>query len=124
MIFRKKSNPSDENKSLHESHMKNLVILAMADGHLAEIEEHLLVSIAHRHGLDEHDIDKIKNNLDNITFVQPEKYDQRIEQFNDLLSVMAADGKIDDSEEKMCREIAKRYELMPGVVDEMLKRYQ
>lgn len=124
MIFRKKSNQFDENKSLHESHMKNLVLLAMADGHLAEIEEHLLVSIAHRHGLDEGDIDNIKANLDNISFVLPEKYDERIEQFNDLLSVMAADGKIDEREAKICREIAKQYELMPGVVEEMLNKYQ
>ena len=124
MIFKRRKKEEDKAKSLHESHMKNLMVLAMADGHLAEIEKHLLVSIAHRHGLDEKDIEEIRGNIDNISFVLPEKYDDRIEQFNDLLTLMSVDSKIDESEEKHCRDLAKKYELMPSVVDEMIGNFR
>ncbi|MDX1628975.1 MAG: hypothetical protein R3345_09775 [Fulvivirga sp.] len=123
MVFSKKSNTA-EDQSVHKSHLKNLMVLAGSDGHIAQIEEHLLLAIAHRLGLNEEDVEVIKTDLDNISFVLPEKYDDRIEQFNDLLSLMAVDGKIDPSEEQLCYEFAERYELMDSVVDEMVQRYK
>lgn len=121
MIFRKKHK---EDKSVNESHLKNLMVLAMADGQLAEIEEHLLVAIAHRLGLSEKAVADIKADLDNVKFVLPEKYDDRIEQFTDLLTLMAIDGHIDPEEEEVCREFAAKYELMDNVIEEMLSRYR
>lgn len=120
-MFRK----SDNNEELvNISHLKNLMILALADGHIAEIEEHLLISIAHRLSLDENDIDKIKSELDQIEFVLPPNYDQRIEQFSDLLRLMAIDGHIDPGEEQVCRAFAKKYELMENVVEDMIAKFR
>ncbi len=121
MIFRKKEN---KNKSVNESHLKNLMVLAMADGHLSEIEEHLLVAIAHRLGLNEKDVAAIKTDVENVKFILPEKYDDRIEQFSDLLILMAIDGHIDPEEEQVCRDFAMKYELMDQVIEEMLLKYR
>lgn len=106
-----------------ESHLKNLIVLTMADGHMAEIESHLLIAIAHRLGLNEEDIERIKSNLDEIEFVLPDKYDDKIEQFEDLLWLMVVDGHIDPQEETMCREIANKFDLTHVVVDQMLAKY-
>lgn len=121
MIFKKKQK---KDKSVNVSHLKNLMVLAMADGHLAEIEEHLLVAIAHRLELTEKDVAEIKADLENITFVLPKKYDERIEQFSDLLTLMAIDGHIDPEEEEVCREFAVKYELMDNVIEDMLAKYR
>lgn len=107
-----------------ESHLKNLLILTMADGHMAEIESHLLIAIAHRLGLNEADIDRIKANLENIEFKMPDKYDDKIEQFHDLLTLMSVDGFIDPNEESYCMEIAEKFQLTHSVVEEMLKQYR
>lgn len=122
MIFRRKK--VNEDKLLRESHLKNLVVLAMADGHMAEIEQHLLESIAHRLGFSESDIEDIKKDINNIKFILPEKYDDRIEQFNDLLTLMAIDGHIDPEEEEVCRGFAKKYELMDSVYDELISKFR
>lgn len=121
MIFKKKDK---EDKSVKESHLKNLMVLAMADGHLAEIEEHLLVAIAHRLGLSEENVAAIKGDLENVKFVLPKKYDDRIEQFSDLLTLMAIDGNIDPEEEEVCREFASKYGLMDQVIEDMISKYR
>ncbi|MDH5366956.1 MAG: TerB family tellurite resistance protein [Cyclobacteriaceae bacterium] len=118
-----KKNKPQPLQNQKESHLKNLIVLTMADGHMAEIENHSLISIAHRLGFDEKDIERIKSNLDNIEFVMPDKYDEKIEQFKDLLWLMVVDGHIDPEEESICREIAKKFELTHVVVEQMLAKY-
>ncbi|MDH5604880.1 MAG: TerB family tellurite resistance protein, partial [Cyclobacteriaceae bacterium] len=112
-----------KDKSVEKSHIKNLIAVAKADGDFSEIEEHLLVEIAQRIGLSSEDVQEIKNDLDVIQFVLPERYDQRIEQFQDLLALVSIDGFIDDVEIKMCRKIAEKYELPNQVVTAMLSTY-
>ena len=122
MIFKRKK--ISDKKLMRESHLKNLMVLAMADGHLSEIEEHFMESVAHRLGFSQIEFDAIKEDIESIKFVLPEKYDERIEQFNDLLSLMAVDGKIDPEEEEICKKFATKYELMDSVYDELIARHQ
>ncbi|QSE96333.1 tellurite resistance TerB family protein [Fulvivirga lutea] len=123
MIFRRKSS-KEEAKKLEESHLKNLMVLAKADGHLSEIELHLLEAIAHRIGLTKEDISTIEQQLDKIEFVLPEKYDDRLEQFEDLLTLMAIDGNIDPEEEEICRKFGKHYELMEATIEKMIDKHR
>lgn len=120
MLRRKKK--SDEGKT-HRSHLKNLMVLAMADGHLDLIEEHLLIAIAHRLGLSESDIEDIKNNLDKIEFSLPKLYDERLEQLGDLFTLMSVDGHIDEKELEMCRELGRKYQLPEYTIEEMLQKF-
>ena len=62
------------------SHLKNLMVLAMADGYMALEEEHLLIAIAHRLGFDENIVKEIKADLDNIEFKIPDMYEDRVDQ--------------------------------------------
>lgn len=123
MITFRKPRKKDSLEGLRESHMKNLMVLSEADGHLAEIEEHLVMSIALRLGLTEDDVARIRADIDNISFVLPEKYDDRIEQFTDLLTLVAIDGVIDPNEERYIRKIARKYELMEQQVEELIQQY-
>lgn len=122
-FFRKNRN-EDDSRNQKESHLKNLIVLTLADGHIAEIENHLLIAIAHRLGFNEKDIDRIKNDMDNIEFTLPSDYDDKIEQFQDLLTLMSVDGHIDPEEEEYCIEMAKRYELTHNVVEDLLNKFR
>ena len=112
-----------KHNSIEKSHIKNLIALAQADGHFSEIEEHLLIEIAHRIGLTRSNLLEIKEELDHIEFTLPEKYDDRIEQFQDLLSLISIDGHIDEAEVEMCKKMAEEYELPNSVINNMLNVY-
>lgn len=111
-------------QSQNQSHLANLIKLAYADGHISEIEEHLLFSIAHRLGLEEQDVARIKKNIQGIEFHLPAQYDDRIEQFTDLLTLMAIDDKIDVEEERYIRQIGEKYQLTERTVNEMMTRFR
>ncbi|MEQ8927542.1 MAG: hypothetical protein RLO81_17130 [Fulvivirga sp.] len=123
MIFGRKRN-KEEVEKFKVSHLKNLMVLAKADGQLSEIELHLLEAIAHRIGLSKNDIETIEKKLDDIEFVLPNKYDERLEQFEDLLTLMAIDGNIDPEEEEVCRKFGKRYELMETTIEKMINKHK
>ena len=108
----------------NKSHLANLVKLAYADGVITEIEEHLLLSIAHRLGLDQVDIDSIKEHYNDIIFHLPEQYDERIEQFTDLLTLMAVDDNIDEQELKHIKSIGEKYQLTERTIEEMINRFR
>ena len=62
--------------------------------------------------------------MDNIEFTLPSDYDDKIEQFQDLLTLMSVDGHIDPEEEEYCIEMAKRYELTHNVVEDLLNKFR
>ena len=105
------------------SHLKNLYAVAMADGSIAEIEDHLMFSVAHRLGISEKEFQEIKDNLDDVKFMLPEHYDDRIEQFQDLLMLVSADGHIDNSEIETCRKMAGWYQLSDSEFNRLITQY-
>lgn len=106
-----------------KSHLKNLMALAMADGHMALEEEHLLIAIAHRLGFDENIVEEIKADLDNIEFKLPDLYEHRIEQLNDLLTLMTIDGNADPEEIDMFKNVANRFELPEVTTEQLLRKF-
>lgn len=106
-----------------KSHLKNLVALAMSDGHLAEIEEHLMLAVTRSLGLSPEDLKNIQNSPDQIKFVVPESYDNKLEQFNDMVMLVSVDGHIDDEEMKYCWKLADKFELPSREVEKILSRY-
>lgn len=105
------------------SHLKNLMVLAMADGHIALEEEHLLIAMAHQLGLNENIVQEIKSDFDNIEFKLPDLYEDRIEQLNDLLTLMTIDGSADSSEIDLFKKVAGRFELPESTISQLLKKY-
>ena len=106
-----------------ESHLKNLYAVAMADGQVAEIEEHLMIAIASRLGLSEDKLKAIRANLENIEFVLPAHYDDRVEQFQDLLMLVSVDGHIDEDEIDTCKRMAERYQLSDREFQQLIENY-
>lgn len=107
---------------IRRSHVKNLVTVAMADGQVDKEEWSLLVAIAKRLGMSEEEITGIRNNPDVVQFVPPKKYEDRVQQLRDLVSVMTIDSLINLRELELCKKISLRLDILPQMVDEILER--
>ena len=105
------------------SHIRNLFALAHSDGHYAEIEKHLLISVASRLGIDESELEDILADTENVEFHLPKHYDDRVEQFQDLLMLIAIDGSIDEREMEFARRTAEKYELTEREFRSMVKQF-
>lgn len=87
----------------HLDHLKNLVIMAAADGSLAEEEISLLVDRCAELGLDEEDLEKaIAFALSgNAKLKFPVDRGQQDQMLSDLMRMMAADGKLTEVEKRL-----------------------
>ncbi len=119
MFNRSKPDPSDKNRS----HLKNLMAIAMADGHLAEEERHVLISVAHRMGMSDEEVQFVQENPDSVKFTPPKEYDEKMEQIYDFISLMSVDSDIDPSEIEVCRKLALHLDLAPRIVDDLLNKF-
>lgn len=103
-----------------KSHIKNLITVALVDGHLAEEEWALLTRVAERLGMSSEEIDHIRNNPKEVAFVAPKRYKEKLQQVNDLVSLMMVDGDVDKKELELCKKIALKLDLLPRVVIDMI----
>lgn len=84
-------------------HLKNLVIMAAADGSLSEQEIALLVDRCAALGLDEEDLEKaIAFALSGEAKLKfPVDRSEQNQMLADLMRMMAADGKLDEVEKRL-----------------------
>jgi hypothetical protein len=99
-----------ENKKRNAEHLRNLILLALADNDFCESEMTLIIRIATRLGISCQEFDTLINDP-SIKFSVPQSLSQRIEQLNDLVSVMMVDGVMHEKEEKLLKEFIKFYGL-------------
>jgi uncharacterized tellurite resistance protein B-like protein len=110
---------SDE-EGIRRSHIKNLISIAMADGHLDEGEWDLLVIISRIIGITEDEIAHIRSYPDHIKFIPPKRYEDKVQQIQDLVAVMTIDGEINSRELELCKKISLRLDLLPQLVDQII----
>jgi uncharacterized tellurite resistance protein B-like protein len=104
-----------------KSHIKNLIEVAEADGHFAQVEKELLKSIAKRNGFNEKQISEIHKNLEEIKLVIPEDSKSRFHRFYDLIHMMSIDNEIHDEELKLCSQLALRFGYHRDNVQDLIK---
>ncbi len=110
-----------DKEGVRRSHVKNLVSVALADGHMADDEWELLTYLASRLGMEEEEIKVIKENPEAITFVVPKTHEQRVQQIEDLVLLMSIDHDIDPQEIALCKKIALKLDVLPQIVDRIIE---
>ena len=87
----------------HLDHLKNLVIMASADGSLSEREIALLVDRCGEMGLDEADLGKAVSYAlsDEAALKLPTEKKEQLAMLSDLVRIMAADGKLSEVEKRL-----------------------
>lgn len=91
-----------------KSHIRHLVRLAKADGHLHKDELDFIHSIGERNGLNHAEIQAIVDDPMSVEIAVPESNDERFDQMFDLVRMMMKDGVVNDDEVEFCAELAKR----------------
>jgi uncharacterized tellurite resistance protein B-like protein len=103
-------------------HLKNLVIMASADGSLTEREIALLVDRCQQLGLGEKDMEKaIEFALSgNATMKLPTDHAEQIAMLSDLVRVMAADGSLSDVEKRLFSLAAAKMEIDRDEIEDLI----
>lgn len=91
-----------------KGHFKNLVLIANADGVVTEEETKLLNRIGKKIGLNEEQINSIKENPSQFSVIPPVSKIERLEQMIQLIKMMQADGTIDKHEYNLLELLAVR----------------
>lgn len=104
-----------------QSHIKNLIEVALADGVIDNDEIILLLNVAGRMKVTEQQVDEIKANLHAIKFISPSRAKERFHQVYDLVCMMMANGRIDPKELELCKSLALKLGYMPLIVDDFIK---
>ena len=119
---------NSEELSLRRKHLRNLVVMAFADGSLGEREVNLVADRCAELGLDEYDLQQaIEYGLgDQAALEIPESKERRENLLRDLIRMMAADGHLDESEKRLFALAAARMMIsavdVERLIDETLDR--
>ncbi len=101
-------------------HIKNLVLLAMADAKTEESELALISAICCREGITENDLQKVIDNPESVKFIPPTDNATRIIYIKDMVLLMMSDGNIHENEMIICKKFAKALGYKPEVIDAMI----
>lgn len=91
-----------------KAHVKNLIALANVDGVLAHSELNLIFKFAEARGLRKEEVEALLEEPYNSDFKIPASDTERFNQIFELIEVMLADGKVEDSEVDFCITIAQK----------------
>ena len=108
----------------HLDQLKNLVIMASADGSLSEREIAFLVDRCSALGLNESDLEKsIEFALsDHASIKLPPTKKEQIEMLSDLIRMMAADGSLSEIEKRLFALASARMGIDKIEIDSLIDR--
>ena len=98
------------------SHIKNLIALAAADGHVDDCEVDFIAEVGARMGIKDEEVKRI--------FKHPESEDEKLVLLYDYVVVMMADKIIDDNELTFCYDTVEklgfRRDVAPEIISEIM----
>ncbi|MEM9982099.1 MAG: hypothetical protein AAF734_06360 [Bacteroidota bacterium] len=100
---------NNQRKNKAKSHIKNLIDMALADGHFDMAEYELLLIIARRHGISENQVKRVRKHPEEIQFLIPADDKKRFFQLYDLVNMMIIDGEVHNLEFKLCKLFAEKF---------------
>lgn len=114
---------SDESLVLRKRHLRNLVVMAFADGQLGQREVDLFAERCTELGLGEEDLsDAIAFGLsDQAALELPVDQDDCNETMRDLVRMMAADGIMEEGEKRLFALAAARMKMSVEQVDQLIR---
>jgi uncharacterized tellurite resistance protein B-like protein len=107
--------------SFKKDHIKNLMALAKADGHVHEKEKTVIFKIGKRYGLKERQVQTILDSNEKFKVNVPNNHYDKMNVLYDLMLIVFADGVIEKKEVEFCENVAKEFNLKKGVVKWLLE---
>ena len=105
-------------------YLKNLVIMASADGSFTEREIDWLVDRCADLGLDEADLGNALEFAvsDKATMRLPKVREEQIQLLEDLIRIMAADGQLDEIEKRLFAVAAAKMNVDQNELDQLINK--
>jgi len=100
--------------------LKNLVMLAAADGHLTDSELAVLLAVASRENITPEEFDQVVDNPDSVTIALPEDEDTKLAYLRDMVALMMIDGELEEQEMAICKIYAMALGSRGSIVDGMI----
>ena len=113
-----KNNNSRDNHRLGQ--LKNLVMLAAADGDLTDSELAVLLAVASRENITPDDFNKVIDDPDSVTIDLPKDEDTKLAYLRDMVAMMMIDGELDEQELSICKIYAMALGYRSSIVDGMI----
>ena len=103
-----------------QSHIKNLIEMAAADGQFLDSEKTLLKSIAKRNGISESQLTDIQNNPSQFASEMPQDGKQKFHQLYDLVQMMCVDNQVHIKEKELAGLFAIKFGYKREVAGELV----
>ncbi len=100
--------------------IKNLVLLAAADGHLTDSELAVLLAVASREHITPDEFNKVIDDPDSVNIDLPEDEDTKLAYLRDMVALMMIDGELDEEEMAICKIYAMALGYRSSIVDGMI----
>lgn len=100
--------------------LKNLVMLAAADGHVTDSELAVLVAVASRENITPEEFNRVIENPDSVTINLPDDEDTKLAYLRDMVAMMMVDGELDEQELAICKIYAMALGYRGSIVDGMI----
>ena len=110
-----------EDRSVKESYLATLLMMAEADNRDHVNEWRFIVHVAERLGLSEEDVKTIDQHPENLSFDFPKDEQGRMNLLYHLLFLMKIDGRVGPKEKALCHELGTRLGFNYLMVDELIK---
>lgn len=91
------------NNKLQLGQVKNLIMLALADGKALDSELALIAAVASREQLTQQELDSLIDHPDTVKIELPSDEETRQRYLTDMVALMTIDGDMNDNELAMCK---------------------
>ena len=109
--------------SFKKNHLRNLIALAKADGHLHTEEEKMLYKMGEKYGLKDRQIASLIRSNKKTDLQIPESHEQKMNQLYDLVTMVYADGVVEKSEVVFCEELMEEFGFKKDIVNWMIDKF-
>lgn len=109
---------NQENRRLGQ--LKNLVMLAAADGHLTDSELAVLLAVASRENITPDQFNRVIDDPDSVNITLPDDEDNKLAYLRDMVALMMIDGELEEQEMAICKIYAMALGYRSSIVDGMI----
>ena len=100
--------------------IKNLVMLAAADGRVTDSELAVLLAVASRENISPDEFNRVMEDPDSVTINLPEDEDTKLAYLRDMVALMMIDGELEEQELAICKIYAMALGYRSSIVDGMI----
>ena len=99
---------------------QNLVLVAIADRYIDEMESDFLLTIGNQLDLSEEDTLEITDNLSSLSFIIPEEGLQKSMELQTLVMMVLQDGEVEEREYNLCLEYTRQIGFTQDILDKLI----